>query len=305
MTSEMDRKLIAELSHRKVPIVFLDVGKATDRISNISIDYAQGIRQAISHLAQLGHKRIGFISGPSHLKSARIRRAAFLEHLHSIGAVVSANLVQEGDHKIAGGQRAMEELLALKNPPTAVLTSNDLSAYGALNAIHAHGLNVPEDVSVIGFDDIDFSQFTKPLPPSRFRSPTSATRLSAPCSVCSEVTLMARNIRSLLILWCVPQRDMPRGRSNVSYEEAPVPRPLHPHIAACRSGSVIQQSSAPRRLPGSLGHTGFSGVLGNRDQFGVGSAISDLALDRLGELAAGWQHFPGSSYLVNRKLLGA
>jgi LacI family transcriptional regulator len=162
MTSEMDRKLIAELSHRKVPIVFLDVGKATDRISNISIDYAQGIRQAISHLAQLGHKRIGFISGPSHLKSARIRRAAFLEHLHSIGAVVSANLVQEGDHKIAGGQRAMEELLALKNPPTAVLTSNDLSAYGALNAIHAHGLNVPEDVSVIGFDDIDFSQFTKP-----------------------------------------------------------------------------------------------------------------------------------------------
>ena len=162
MTSEMDRKLIAELSRRKVPIVFLDVGKATDRISNISIDYARGIHEAISHLAELGHHRIGFISGPQHLKSARIRRAAFLEHLHRVGAVENAALMQEGDHKIDGGQRAMEKLLGLKNPPTAVLTSNDLSAFGALNAIHAHGWTVPDDISIIGFDDIDFSQFTMP-----------------------------------------------------------------------------------------------------------------------------------------------
>jgi DNA-binding LacI/PurR family transcriptional regulator len=162
MTSEMDSHLITELRRRKIPIAFLDVGTADDRISNISIDYAQGIHEAVSHLVHLGHKRIAFISGPQHLKSARIRRDAFLEYLHKSGAVEYPRYLEEGDHRIEGGQKAMERLLQLKPRPTAVVTSNDLSAYGALEAIHALGLNVPDDVSVIGFDDIDFSQFTKP-----------------------------------------------------------------------------------------------------------------------------------------------
>jgi LacI family transcriptional regulator len=162
MTSEMDRPLIDQLERRKVPTVFLDVGAVHALISNIQVDYAAGINQAVEHLLALGHRRIGFISGPLTLKSASIRRTAFLECLTRKGILEDEDLVTEGDHMIDGGLAAMSRLLDLPNPPTAVLTSNDLTAIGALRAVHRKGLNVPKDVSVIGFDDIHFAEFTEP-----------------------------------------------------------------------------------------------------------------------------------------------
>jgi LacI family transcriptional regulator len=162
MTSEMDRPLIDQLERRKVPTVFLDVGSVHALISNIQVDYAAGINQAVEHLLALGHRRIGFISGPLTLKSASIRRTAFLECLTRKGILEDEDLVTEGDHMIDGGLAAMSRLLDLPNPPTAVLTSNDLTAIGALRAVHRKGLNVPKDVSVIGFDDIHFAEFTEP-----------------------------------------------------------------------------------------------------------------------------------------------
>jgi LacI family transcriptional regulator len=162
MTSEMDRPLIDQLERRKVPTVFLDVGSVHALISNIQVDYAAGINQAVEHLLALGHRRIGFISGPLTLKSASIRRTAFLECLRSKGILGDEDLITEGDHMIDGGLAAMSRLLDLPNPPTAVLTSNDLTAIGALRAVHRKGLNVPKDVSIIGFDDIHFAEFTEP-----------------------------------------------------------------------------------------------------------------------------------------------
>ena len=162
MTSEMDRPLIDQLERRKVPTVFLDVGAVHSLISNIQVDYAAGINQAVEHLLGLGHRRIGFISGPLTLKSALIRRTAFLECLTRKGILEDEDLVTEGDHMIDGGLAAMSRLLDQPNPPTAVLTSNDLTAIGALRAVHRKGLNVPKDVSVIGFDDIHFAEFTEP-----------------------------------------------------------------------------------------------------------------------------------------------
>ena len=162
MTSEMDQPLIEQLERRKVPTVFLDVGAARRLISNIRVDYAAGINQAVEHLLDLGHQRIGFISGPLGLKSARIRRSAFLECLTRTGILEDENLVVEGDHTIEGGLVAMTRLLSFKNPPTAVLASNDLMAIGAMRSVRSKGWSVPEDVSVIGFDDIHFAQFTEP-----------------------------------------------------------------------------------------------------------------------------------------------
>src|SRR5260370_31296745 len=78
MTSEMDRSLINQLASRKVPLVFLDVGKVRKGVCNIKVDYAQGITQAVDHLRGLGHSRTAFISGPGTLKSARVRRGGFL-----------------------------------------------------------------------------------------------------------------------------------------------------------------------------------------------------------------------------------
>ena len=79
MTSEMDLGLIKDLARRGVPLVFMDVGRVGPRMSHVLIDYANGIRQAVDHVAALGHKRIGFITGPLDLHSARTRRQAFLD----------------------------------------------------------------------------------------------------------------------------------------------------------------------------------------------------------------------------------
>jgi len=162
MTSEADPALVTELTRRNIPTVFMDTGKTGPHSANIRIDYAQGIHEALQHLFALNHRRIAFIAGPMHLQSAQVRHAAFRDALRAHGIVPEAGMIQEGNHRIDGGARAMENLLKLSPRPTAVISSNDLSAIGALGALHEAGLKVPEDISLIGFDDISFAQLTQP-----------------------------------------------------------------------------------------------------------------------------------------------
>ena len=171
MTSEMDMDLIKDLARRGVPLVFLDVGRVGPRMSHVLIDYANGIRQAVDHVVDLGHKRIGFITGPLDLHSARTRRQAFLDGLRSRGMPAEPRLVREGTHTAEGGQQAMAALLKQPKRPTAVVCSNDWTAIGALHAIHVAGLHVPEDISVVGFDDIPLASYTSP--------PLTSVRMSA------------------------------------------------------------------------------------------------------------------------------
>lgn len=162
MTSEMDEHLIAEFSSRKIPLVFLDTGTVQKGISNIAIDYAAGVDTAVEHLSRLGHESIAFISGPPDLSSARIRRKAFLASMKRKGLPPAKELIEEGNHRMDGGHEAMKRLLRKSTRPTAVLASNDMSAIGAMGAILEHGLKVPGDISVIGFDDIAMSEYTQP-----------------------------------------------------------------------------------------------------------------------------------------------
>jgi DNA-binding LacI/PurR family transcriptional regulator len=162
ITSEMKKELIAQMEEQHLPMVFLDTGKVRDRISNINVHYATGIREAMEHLFHLKHERIAFISGPLELRSAMTRRSAFLKWLGHYELLRDENLIEAGNHKIDGGESAMQRLLSLPQRPTAVLASNDLTAIGALRAIYNAKLLVPDDISVIGFDDIDFSQYTQP-----------------------------------------------------------------------------------------------------------------------------------------------
>lgn len=163
MTSEIDPGLTDSFARRKVPLVFLDVGKVGRGVSNIKIDYACGIAQAVEHLRGLGHRRIAFISGPVNLRSAWERREAFLCRLNGRGeGQPDELLIEEGNHKVDGGLAAMLRLLARHRRLTAVLTSNDLTAIGALRGIRQSGLRVPEDISVVGFDDIQMAEFTEP-----------------------------------------------------------------------------------------------------------------------------------------------
>jgi DNA-binding LacI/PurR family transcriptional regulator len=160
MTSEGDPALMMELTRRNIPTVFMDTGKPGPHTANIRIDYAQGIQAALQHLFALHHQRIAFVTGPMNLASARMRHAAFIAGLKARG--LDYSMVEKGNHRIEGGAMAMQSLLKLPQPPTAVVTSNDLTAIGALRTILDAGLKVPDDVSLIGFDDISFAHLTQP-----------------------------------------------------------------------------------------------------------------------------------------------
>jgi len=162
MTFGMEEELLNDLTLRSVPLVFVDVGPARPRVSNIRIDYAHGIRQAVQHLTALNHERIGFISGPLHLKSAGARRQAFLQSAEEIGRPADPAWVVEGDHTIEGGMRAVTGMLALENRPTAVLCSNDMTAIGVMRKCYEAGIQIPKDLSVVGFDDIRLAQYVIP-----------------------------------------------------------------------------------------------------------------------------------------------
>jgi LacI family transcriptional regulator len=171
MTSEMDLGLIKELARRGVPMVFMDVGRVGPRMSHVLIDYASGIRQAVDHVVELGHRRVAFITGPLDLHSARTRRQAFLDGMRAHRIPPEPRLIREGTHTAEGGQRAMAALLRVAKMPTAVVCSNDWTAIGALHAIDAAGLRVPEDISLVGFDDIPLASYTHP--------PLTSIRMSA------------------------------------------------------------------------------------------------------------------------------
>jgi LacI family transcriptional regulator len=162
MTFGIEEELVQKLVEREFPLVFVDAGPALPNIRVIKVNYAEGIRQAVQHLAALGHRHIAFISGPLRLRSAVARRDAFLKSMAELGLIVPPEHVVEGDHTMEGGMAAMEHLTGLAELPTAVLCSNDMTAIGVLHALYRTTHKVPEDISVVGFDDIHLAQFMLP-----------------------------------------------------------------------------------------------------------------------------------------------
>ncbi len=162
MTFGLEEPLLEQLAKRQVPLVFIDVGPDRPGVSVLKVDYHHGIRQAVQHLAALGHRKIAFISGPTRLHSAQSRLAAFSKSMQECGIAPGANQIAQGDHTLEGGAAAMEKLLAQEEIPTAVLCSNDMTAIGVLHKLYRTGLKVPEDISVIGFDDIHIAEVMMP-----------------------------------------------------------------------------------------------------------------------------------------------
>jgi LacI family transcriptional regulator len=162
MTFGMEDLLLKDLKDRNVPLVFVDVGPARPRVSNIRIDYLNGIRQGVQHLAALRHERIAFITGPLILKSAVARKDAFVQSMAEIGLAVQPDLVIEGDHTLDGGMTALAKLLRGRIKPTAVVCSNDMTAIGVMRQSYEEKISIPSDLSVVGFDDIRLAQFVLP-----------------------------------------------------------------------------------------------------------------------------------------------
>jgi DNA-binding LacI/PurR family transcriptional regulator len=162
MTFGIEEDLIQRLVEREFPLVFVDAGPDLPNIRVLKVYYAEGIRQAVQHLAALGHRRIAFVSGPLRLRSATARRDAFLKSMAELGLSVPAEHLVEGDHTMEGGIAAAQQLMGLAELPTAVLCSNDMTAIGVLHGLYETTHKVPEDISVVGFDDIHLAQFMLP-----------------------------------------------------------------------------------------------------------------------------------------------
>src|SRR6202789_2573797 len=162
MTFGVEKPLLEQLAERNVPLVFVDVGPERPGISLLRADYHHGIRQGVQHLAALGHRHIAFVSGPRRLHSAQSRIAAFSKSLAEGAAVAHPAMIVEGAYTMEGGTARMDRLLKSGHLPSAVMCSNDMTAIGVLHKLYRAGLRVPDDLSVIGFDDIHIAQGTIP-----------------------------------------------------------------------------------------------------------------------------------------------
>jgi LacI family transcriptional regulator len=131
-------------------------------MADIAVDFSFGMAQVITHLKKLGHTKLGFIGGTPGLVTSRTRKAAFLDAMVQQGLSSGEGWIVDGNYRIDGGSAAMQSILARPRRPTAVVTANDLTAIGALRAAHEAGVRVPQDISVVGCDDIEISSIVYP-----------------------------------------------------------------------------------------------------------------------------------------------
>jgi LacI family transcriptional regulator len=155
-------EVIRSLQKRRMPLVVIDREVPDVAVDSVLIDNAEGGRQATRHLLDLGHRRIGCITGPSDLTPSAARVTGYRQALHEAGIAADEALVVRGDFMYESGHRAAHRLLAMDDPPTALFACNDLMAIGAISAAVSAGWQVPADLSVVGFDDVRLASFANP-----------------------------------------------------------------------------------------------------------------------------------------------
>ena len=191
MTFGIEQPLFSHLAERKVPLVFVDVAPDWPNISILRVDYHRGIRQGVQHLAVLGHRRIGFVTGPLQLHSAQSRLSAFRKAVQECGIPAEERWILQGDHTMEGGMAAAERLLQQKNLPTAIMCSNDMLAIGMLHNFSRAAISVPRDMSLIGFDDIHMAEMMIP--------PLSSIQMSRIDLARAAVTALRTHIEGCLL----------------------------------------------------------------------------------------------------------
>jgi LacI family transcriptional regulator len=145
-----------------VPFVFVDRDVEGVDADVVSVDNRTGMRLIAEHLVGLGHQRIGMISGPLDKASGYERHLGLRDALADLGVELEDSLVRFGDFRTSGGREGAGELLDLPSPPTALVTANNQMTLGALLTVNEMGLDVPGDLSVVGFDDPEWAPLTGP-----------------------------------------------------------------------------------------------------------------------------------------------
>ncbi|OZB47030.1 MAG: hypothetical protein B7X40_10130, partial [Cellulomonas sp. 14-74-6] len=153
-----------------VPVVAIDPHEGPTGLPTVDSDNLAGAVRATEHLLELGHRRIGLVAGRPDLESSRLREEGYRQALAAAGIAVDPALVRVGDYRKPTSRGPATELLTMPDRPTAVFAANDLSAISTIEVARELGLSVPEDLSVIGFDDIPESRTTTP-PLSTVRQP--------------------------------------------------------------------------------------------------------------------------------------
>jgi len=157
-----DLNQLSEFVKSGIPLVVIDRKLAVPDIEFIHSDHIEGAREATQHLVELGHRRIGIITGPTDVRSALDRIQGFEEILNEHGIPNDPDLCVLGDFQVESGLRATQEMMELPDPPTAIFACNDMMAIGALQTLRTLGLGVPEDVSLVGFDNIFLASILDP-----------------------------------------------------------------------------------------------------------------------------------------------
>ncbi|MEO8391685.1 MAG: LacI family DNA-binding transcriptional regulator [Chloroflexota bacterium] len=152
--------LISKLQANHVPVVAL--GNHALKVPQVRCDDTQCSYDMTEYLIRLGHRRIGFISGPDGLTTSALRLDGYRKALDKHGIPFDAALVSSGDFTVEGGQRAADYFVASPNLPTAIFGANDREALGCLFQLQQHGIDVPGQVSVAGLDDIETAQYVYP-----------------------------------------------------------------------------------------------------------------------------------------------
>jgi len=152
-----------QLRTRQIPLVLVDpTGEPRHEYPSVGAGNWNGGLSATRHLLDLGHRRIGVITGPAHTLSSRARLDGYRAALDAAGVPIDPALIREGDFNVEDGIAHARALFGLADPPTAIFACNDAQAIGAYQAAHEAGLRVPHDLSLVGFDDLPPAQWMVP-----------------------------------------------------------------------------------------------------------------------------------------------
>lgn len=154
--------LVAALLDEKVPVVLANRVAENVAVPSVLNDDYTGMQLVVRHLAELGHTRIGHVSGPYHLSTGVARKSGFVNAMHAVGLAIDDDAVEEGDYDVAAGQAGAARLLERRPDLTAVVAANDLIALGVYKAARELGRVVGEDLSVTGYNDLAFMDMVDP-----------------------------------------------------------------------------------------------------------------------------------------------
>jgi DNA-binding LacI/PurR family transcriptional regulator len=177
---------IVEEINQHIPVVVIDNSSSDKTIPSFIIDNFNAVRSSVNYLCSMGHRRIGFMTGLEDSDVGKNRYAGYRSGLSHHGIKLNQKLVFKGDFSFESGAKGGDYFLSLKKPPTAVVCANDAMAIAMIRQAVQRGLNVPDDLSIIGFDDIPVASQISP----------SLTTMAAPID---QITEMACNMLISLI----------------------------------------------------------------------------------------------------------